>query len=131
MRSYFVSNPSPVCLARTSFCKPLDVDDENHENINLPPNLSHQNSNQQQQQNQQQIPPWWFSSQAPPFLTKQTQHIVVESCANKAREEEAKPNTNMLSLFLIGTKMGWDDGTIVSTLLPTNIMENKNILAQP
>jgi hypothetical protein len=56
---------------------------------------------------------------------------VVESRTNNAREQEAKLNTNMLSLFLIGTKMDWDGGTIVSTLPPTNTTEYKNILAQP
>jgi len=86
---------------------------------------------QQQQQNQQQMLPWWFSAQAPPFLTQQSQNIVVESCADKAREQEAKLNTNMLSLFLIGVKMDWEDGKITSTLLPMNTTEYKNILAQP
>ncbi len=37
----------------------------------------------------------------------------------------------MLSLFLIGIKMDWEDGKITSTLLPMNTMEYKNILAQP
>ncbi len=36
----------------------------------------------------------------------------------------------MLSLFLIGIKMNWDNGRFISTLLPTNTSEFKNILAQ-
>jgi hypothetical protein len=56
---------------------------------------------------------------------------VVESRADKAREQEAKLNTNMLSLFLVGIKIDWDDGTIALTLLPSSTTEYKNILAQP
>ena len=123
LSAFFVSNPSPVRLPRVTIRTHVD-DDEDRENINTP-------STNQQQQNQQQIPPWWFNSQAPPFLTQQPQNIVVESRADKAREQEAKLNTNMLSLFLIGVKMDWDDGIITSTLLPTNTTEYKNILAQP
>jgi len=115
---------------------PIDQDDKedskDRENVNAPPATPNQNQAQQQQQNQQHIPPWWFSAQTPPFLTQQSQNIVVESRADKAREQEAKLNTNMLSLFLIGVKMvDWEDGKITSTLLPTNTTEYKNIIAQP
>ena len=79
LSAYFVSNPSPIQISRTNVSTPIDADDENHENINVPPNLIHQNPvNEQQQKNQQQIPLWWFSSQASPFLMQQPQNIVVE-----------------------------------------------------
>ena len=134
LSAYFISNPSPVCLPRVTIQTPIDQDnkeDKDRENVNAPPATFNQNQTQQQQQNQQQIPPWWFNAQALPFLTQQSQNIVVESRADKAREQEAKLNTNMLSLFLIGVKMDWDDGKITSTLLPMNTTEYKNILAQP
>ena len=106
MSAYFISNPSPVRAPRITIQTPIDQDDEedgeDRDNVNAPPAMPNQNQAQQQQQNQQQILPWWFSAQAPPFLTQQSQNIVVESCADKAREQEAKLNTNMLSLFLIG-----------------------------
>ena len=73
----------------------------------------------------------WFNSQLPQFLTQQPQNIVVESRADKAREQEAKLNTIMLNLFLVGIELDWDEGAITSTLLPTNTTEYKNILAQP
>ena len=37
----------------------------------------------------------------------------------------------MLSLFLVGIDLDWDESAITSTLLPTNMTEYKNILAQP
>ena len=37
----------------------------------------------------------------------------------------------MLSLFLVGIKMDWDDGATASTLLPKNTTEYNNILPQP
>ncbi len=134
LSAYFISNPSPVRAPHVTIRTPIDQDDkeDGSENVNAPPATPNQNQAQQQQQNQQQIPPWWFNAQAPPFLTQQSQNIVVESHADKAREQEAKLNTNMLSLFLIGVKMvDWEDGKIASTLLPTNTTEYKNILAQP
>ena len=137
LSAYFISNPSPVRRAPcVTIQTPIDQDDEedgeDRENVNALPATPNQNQAQQQQQNQQQMPPWWFSAQAPPFLTqRQSQNIVVESRADKAREQEAKLNTNMLSLFLIGVKTDWEDGEIISTLLPMNTTEYKNILAQP
>ena len=133
LSAYFIGNPSPVHLPHVTIQTPIDQNDkENNKDCahaNVPPASS--NQTQHQQQNQQQIPPWWFSAQAPPFFNHQSQNIVVQSRADKAREQEAKLNTNMLSLFLIGIKMDWDDGKITSTLLPMNTTEYKNILAQP
>ena len=137
LSAYFISNPSPIRRSsRVTIQTPIDQDDkedgeEDRENVNALPATPNQNQAQQQQQNQQQMPPWWLSAQAPPFLTQQSQNIVVESRADKAREQEAKLNTNMLSLFLIGVKTDWEDGKIISTLLPMNTTEYKNILAQP
>ena len=116
LSAYFISNPSPVRRApRVTIQTPIDQDDEedgeDRENVNTLPATPDQNQAKQQQQNQQQqMPPWWFSAHAPPFLTQQSQNIVVESRADKAREQEAKLNTNMLSLFLIGVKTDWEDG---------------------
>jgi len=124
LNAYFISNPSPVHAPRVTIQTPIDRDEEedgeDRENVNAPPATPNQNQAQQQQQNQQQILPWWLSAQAPPFLTQQSQNNVVESRADKAREQEAKLNTNILSLFLIGVKMDWEDGIITSTLLPSD-----------
>ena len=53
-------------------------------------------------------PQWWTVPQLVPPL--QQQNIIVESCADKAREQEANLNTIMLSLFLAGGSIDWDEG---------------------
>jgi hypothetical protein len=90
--------------------------------------------NQQPHQNQQQFnpPPWWYNQNPPPFVSQPSQNIIVESRADKAKEQEAKLNTIMLSLFMIGSKkLDLEDGKIPDTRLPTNTTEYNNILSQP
>jgi hypothetical protein len=53
--------------------------------------------NQQPHQNQQQFnpPPWWYSQNSPSFVSQPSQNIIVESRADKAKEQQAKLNTIM------------------------------------
>ena len=84
-------------------------------------------------QQQQFIPPqWWYNQNPPPFISQPSQNIIVESRADKAKEQEAKLNTIMLSLVMIGSKkLDLKDGKIPDTRLPTNTTEYNNILSQP
>jgi hypothetical protein len=89
--------------------------------------------NQQPHQNQQQFNPhpWWYNQNPPSFFSQRSQNIIVESQADKAKQQEAKLNTIMLSLLLIGGKLDLEDGKITDTCLPTNTTEYNNILIQP
>jgi hypothetical protein len=71
-------------------------------------------------------PQWWLGQQSAPF----PQNIVVESSADKAREQEAKLNMIMLSLFLAGGTINWEEGKITYICTPTPTQEYKNILVQ-
>jgi hypothetical protein len=73
--------------------------------------------NQQPHQNQQQInpPQWWYNQNPPSFFSQPSQNIIVESQADKAKEQEVKLNTIILSLLLIGGKLDLEDGKITDT----------------
>jgi len=74
-------------------------------------------------------PDWWATQQLAAPL--QQQNIIVESRADKAREQEANLNTIMLSLFLAGGTIDWEEGKIADVRVPTPTQEYKNILLQP
>ncbi len=123
LSDYFVKNPTPTrappprgALANESSSKYNDSKGEssNHQHPALPA-VSKQDS---------RLPP-------PPQFWQQFLHqIVVESRADKAKEEEAKLSTIMLSLFLAGGSVDWEEGKITSVRVPTPTQEYKNILAQ-
>jgi hypothetical protein len=116
------------------------------EDMNVPPSMNaaansrvqfiplapaNQQSQQPQQNQQQFLPLWWYNQTPPSFLSQPPQNIIVESHADKAKEQEAKLNAIMLSLLFIGGKLDLDAGKITNTRLTTNTTEYNNILLQP